>query len=117
MLTPAHKLFYRDNGYVVVECLYSQREVARFLDHYMTLRQQPHPGDDTGIVQDPNDPIKRYPRMLHPHKWVCVVRPNGTKVRFSFGTLLSRSSCPEEALWPRRNRSNPRKKRSGRSGG
>ena len=69
MFTSAHQQFYEDNGYVVVEGLYSAQEVARFLDHYMTLRQQPQPGDDTGIVQDPNDPIKRYPRMLHPHKW------------------------------------------------
>ena len=69
MLTHAHQQFYQANGYVVVAGLYSPAEVAHFLDHYMTLRASPQPGDDTGIVNDPNDPIKRYPRILMPQKW------------------------------------------------
>ena len=69
MLTDMHQQFYHDNGYVVVEGLFSPTEVAHFLDHFMYLRQFPQPGDDTGVVVDPNDPIKRYPRMLRPHLW------------------------------------------------
>lgn len=69
MLTDAHQQFYEDNGYVVVTGLFSPAEVAHFLDHFMYLRQFPQLGDDTGIVVDPNDPIKRYPRMLRPHLW------------------------------------------------
>ncbi len=69
MLTEAHRRFYDTNGYVVVSGLFGSAEVDRFRDHYMTLRQSPQPGDDTGVVTDSNDPIKRFPRMLRPHLW------------------------------------------------
>ena len=69
MFNPTHLQFYQDNGYVVVEGLFSQAEAARYRDHFMDLRRFPQQGDDTGIVTDPNDPIKRYPRMIMPHKW------------------------------------------------
>jgi phytanoyl-CoA hydroxylase len=69
MLTQVHQQFYSDNGYAVVKGLYSPEEVAHMRDHFMALRQSPQPGDDTGIVTDPNDPIKRYPRILMPHRW------------------------------------------------
>jgi phytanoyl-CoA hydroxylase len=69
MLTKEHQQFYDDNGYVVVSGLYSPAETDQLRDHYMELRRFPQVGDDTGIVVDPNDPIKRYPRILHPHRW------------------------------------------------
>ena len=69
MFNPTHVQFYQDNGYVVVAGLFSPEEAAAYRDHYMDLRRFPQQGDDTGIVTDPNDPIKRYPRMIKPHKW------------------------------------------------
>lgn len=69
MLTEAHVQFYQDNGYVVVPGVFSPDEVAGLLDHYMTLRQSPRPGDDTGISIGGDDPIKRYPRMIQPNRW------------------------------------------------
>jgi hypothetical protein len=70
MLTPTHEQFYQNNGYVVIPGLFSPVEVARLLDHYMTLRQAgPHPHDDTGVDIGSDDPIKRYPRMIQPNRW------------------------------------------------
>ncbi len=69
MLTEAHQRSYVENGYVVVSGLFSQAEVDGYRDHFMELRKSPQLGDDTGVVTDSNDPIKRYPRMLRPHLW------------------------------------------------
>jgi ectoine hydroxylase-related dioxygenase (phytanoyl-CoA dioxygenase family) len=69
MLTEAHQQFYQANGYVVVRRLFSPEETARLRDHYMDLRRAPRPGDDTGISIGGDDPIKRYPRMIQPHRW------------------------------------------------
>jgi hypothetical protein len=70
MRPQTYKPFYQDNGYVVIPSLFSAEEAARYLDHYMALRLQgPKPGDDIGIDIGGDDPIKRYPRMIHPHLW------------------------------------------------
>ena len=69
MLTDEHVRFYQENGYAVVPGVFSPDEVAALLDHYMTLRQSPQPGDDTGISIGGDDPIKRYPRMIQPNRW------------------------------------------------
>jgi ectoine hydroxylase-related dioxygenase (phytanoyl-CoA dioxygenase family) len=72
MLTPAQQQFYQDNGYVVVPALFSADDTARYCDHFMTLRQEPRPNDDTQIVLTGDDPIKRYPRLIKPHQWDAV---------------------------------------------
>ena len=69
MLTQAHQRFYQNNGYVVVSGLFSRAEVDHLREHYMSLRQEPRPNDDTQIVVSGDDPIKRYPRLIKPHLW------------------------------------------------
>jgi ectoine hydroxylase-related dioxygenase (phytanoyl-CoA dioxygenase family) len=70
MLTKAHKRFYQENGYVVVESLFGHDEVARYREHFMTLRRHgAYPGDMVGADPASNDPLKRYPRMIHMHRW------------------------------------------------
>src|SRR5512138_1101911 len=70
MLTQEHKEFYHENGYVVVRGLFNQAEVARYRDHYMTLRKRgSYPGDLSSVDTTSNDPLKRYPRMIHMHRW------------------------------------------------
>jgi len=65
-----HSGFYGDNGYVVMPGLFSPDEVARFREHYMTLRRRgSYPGDLTGVDSASADPLKRYPRMIHMHRW------------------------------------------------
>ena len=69
MLNDAHQQFYQNNGYVVVPGVFSPGEVASYLDHFMTLRRQPQPMDDTGVDIGADDPIKRYPRLIQTHRW------------------------------------------------
>ncbi|MEN9938008.1 MAG: hypothetical protein RLZZ387_4587 [Chloroflexota bacterium] len=70
MLTEAHRRFFDENGYVVVKGLFSQEEVARYRDHYMTLRKRgTYPGDLSGVDTSSKDPLKMYPRMIHMHRW------------------------------------------------
>jgi phytanoyl-CoA hydroxylase len=61
--------FQRD-GYVVVPQLFTADEVARYRGHYMELRAAgTYPGDSAGVDISSNDPLKRYPRMIHMHRW------------------------------------------------
>jgi ectoine hydroxylase-related dioxygenase (phytanoyl-CoA dioxygenase family) len=70
MLTQEHKQFFAENGYVVVAGLFSAAEVARYREHFMTLRKRgSYPGDTAGVDVHSNDPLKRYPRMIHMHRW------------------------------------------------
>jgi phytanoyl-CoA hydroxylase len=64
------KAFYAANGYVIARGLFSQEEVARYRDHFMRLREEgAKPGDFAGIDLNSPDPLKRYPRMIHMHRW------------------------------------------------
>src|SRR3954451_5512744 len=70
MLTEQHKREYEENGFVVVKGLFSSEEVERYREHFMTLRKHgTYPGDTAGVDVKSNDPLKRYPRMIHMHRW------------------------------------------------
>lgn len=70
MLTEEHKRIYQENGYVVVGGLFTHEEVAQYREHYMALRRHgSYPGDLAGVNSASNDPLKRYPRMIHMHRW------------------------------------------------
>jgi ectoine hydroxylase-related dioxygenase (phytanoyl-CoA dioxygenase family) len=70
MVTEEYIRFYQNNGYVVVAGLFDQDEVARYREHFMTLRRHgAYPGDLVGADPASNDPLKRYPRMIHMHRW------------------------------------------------
>ena len=70
MVTAAQKKFYDENGYVIIENLFSDDEVAYYRDHYMQLREAgTYEGDTSGIDLGSDDPLKRYPRMIHMHRW------------------------------------------------
>lgn len=66
----AHKKFYDENGYVVIEDLFTPDEVSFYRDHFMHLRESgTYEGDDAGINATSTDPLRRYPRMIHMHRW------------------------------------------------
>jgi ectoine hydroxylase-related dioxygenase (phytanoyl-CoA dioxygenase family) len=67
---PTYKDQFEDLGYVVVRGLFSAEEVAAYRDHYMTLRENgTYPGDSSGVEHGSADPLKRYPRLIHMHRW------------------------------------------------
>jgi ectoine hydroxylase-related dioxygenase (phytanoyl-CoA dioxygenase family) len=61
---------YRANGYYLARRIFSDEEVAHLREHYMRLREAgSYPGDFGGVAPTSNDPLKRYPRMIHMHRW------------------------------------------------
>jgi ectoine hydroxylase-related dioxygenase (phytanoyl-CoA dioxygenase family) len=69
-LTAEQKALYDDKGYLVVKGLFTPEEAAFYRDHYMKMREAgAYPGDYSGIDISSNDPLKRYPRMIHMHRW------------------------------------------------
>lgn len=70
MVADAHNRFYQDHGYVVVSGLFRPDEVELYREHYMTLRRHgSYPGDLAGVASTSTDPLARYPRMIHMHRW------------------------------------------------
>jgi phytanoyl-CoA hydroxylase len=58
------------DGYLLVKGLFPPDEVAQLLEHYMRLRAAgTYPGDTAGVDAGSGDPLKRYPRMIHMHRW------------------------------------------------
>ena len=61
---------YQRDGYLIVRGLFSSVEVDAIREAFMEASQDgPIEGiSDTGITpRGPNDPLARYPRMMHPH--------------------------------------------------
>jgi phytanoyl-CoA hydroxylase len=70
MLTPAQKQHFDREGYLIYRQLFSQEEIDQLSAHFMELRQQGrHPGDFSGIDVNSSDPLKKFPRMIHMHRW------------------------------------------------
>ena len=70
IINAGQKAVYDQNGYVLVKHLFTSEEVEFYKQHYMRLREQgTHPGDFSGVDLTSSDPLKRYPRMIHMHRW------------------------------------------------
>jgi len=64
------KRSYETDGYAVAQRLFSAEEITALRDHYMTLRESgSYPGDTAGVDAGSQDPLRRYPRMIHMHRW------------------------------------------------
>lgn len=61
---------YVRDGYAIARGLFSLDEVASLRNHYMNLRAAgTYPGDFEGVDPTSDDPLKRFPRMIHMHRW------------------------------------------------
>jgi phytanoyl-CoA hydroxylase len=61
---------YQRDGCVLVRGLFGPDEVSELRQHYMRLRAAGrYPGDFEGVDPTSEDPLKRYPRMIHMHRW------------------------------------------------
>lgn len=70
MVSDAHIQHYHREGYVVARGLFSHEEAESYINHYMRLREAgAYPGDFQGVDPTSKDPLKRYPRMIHMHRW------------------------------------------------
>jgi len=70
-LTPELIAAFQEQGYLVVRGLFEPDEVRRLLDNFMEMHRggpipgcfEPSPTDEAG-----GDVLKRFPRMMHPHR-------------------------------------------------
>lgn len=75
MIDPTLIQHFQDEGYVLVRGLFSAEEVDFFRRHYMTLRHKGKYQDDFAGVKSSSeeinraDPLQKYPRMIHMHRW------------------------------------------------
>ena len=70
MVSQQQKQQFEEKGYLNVAGLFSKTEADTFIDHYMQLRQEgSKPGDYIGVEPISNDPLKKFPRMIHMHRW------------------------------------------------
>lgn len=61
---------YGRDGFTIVPGLFSLDETERLRDHFMELRAKgEYPGDFGGVDPSSSDPLKRFPRMIHMHRW------------------------------------------------
>jgi hypothetical protein len=64
---------FDEDGYVVVRGLFEADEATYLRDYFMLLREAgEYPGDVVGVDPTSNDPLQRYPRMIHMHRWDSV---------------------------------------------
>jgi len=64
------KRTFEEQGYVVARSLFDADEAAFLRDYFTRLREAgEYPGDVVGVDPDSNDPLKKYPRMIHMHRW------------------------------------------------
>jgi hypothetical protein len=53
-----------------VRAVFSAEEAAFYRGHFMRLRAAgSYPGDVVGAAPAADDPLRRYPRMIHMHRW------------------------------------------------
>jgi phytanoyl-CoA hydroxylase len=66
---------FQDEGYTLVRGLFSDEEVDFYRRHFMTLRKKGKYQDDFSGVKSSDeeinraDPLQKYPRMIHMHRW------------------------------------------------
>ena len=59
-------------GFYVAKSLFTSDECNFLTKHYMELRKVERPGDFTGVDLTSTDPLRRFPRMIHMHRWDTV---------------------------------------------
>ncbi|MDR3690086.1 MAG: phytanoyl-CoA dioxygenase family protein [Fimbriimonas sp.] len=64
----AQQKFY-EVGFYIARSLFTDQECDLLTDHFMELRRESRPGDSSGVDATSNDPLKKYPRMIHMHHW------------------------------------------------
>jgi ectoine hydroxylase-related dioxygenase (phytanoyl-CoA dioxygenase family) len=70
IIAPEYLKLYRRDGCCVIPSLFSPDEVETLRAHFMRLRRAgKYPGDFDGVDLTSADPLKRFPRMIHMHRW------------------------------------------------
>ena len=69
MVSPDVLAEYQANGFAIARGLFSEDECARFREHFTAMVERGGDGWAEGEVDPAHpDPLKRYPRLLQPHR-------------------------------------------------
>jgi hypothetical protein len=70
MLSPEHRTQYEADGYWLVRGLFARDDVEEIRTHYEAMHDAGN-YQESGIKPDmtSDDPLKRYPRIMHPHRY------------------------------------------------
>ena len=60
---------FGETGIFHAKGLFSDAECDFLTDHFMGLRETARPGDFDGVDLTSTDPLKKFPRMIHMHRW------------------------------------------------
>jgi phytanoyl-CoA hydroxylase len=73
VIDAAARCSFDEQGYLVARGLFDADETGFLRDHFMRLREAgSYPGDVVGVEPGSDDPLTRYPRMIHMHRWDAV---------------------------------------------
>ncbi|NOU67758.1 phytanoyl-CoA dioxygenase family protein [Paenibacillus sp. LMG 31461] len=69
-LTKEQKQHFETEGYVIVKGLFSEADLARIDETFEAISNQTVPGYfEPDLSTEVVDPLKRYPRVMHPHRF------------------------------------------------
>jgi phytanoyl-CoA hydroxylase len=70
MRLPDEAEAFAQRGYALLRGVFSAEETSFYRDHFMRLRVAgSYDGDVVGVDPAADDPLRRYPRMIHMHRW------------------------------------------------
>jgi hypothetical protein len=70
MITARQLEAYQRDGYLIVRGVFPKEAVDHLRVHFMQLREAGvYAGDFSGVDPTSSDPLKRFPRMIHMHRW------------------------------------------------
>jgi phytanoyl-CoA hydroxylase len=73
MIDDGARRSFEEQGYAVARGLFDPEETTVLSDHFTRLREAgAYPGDIVGVDSTSDDPLKKYPRMIHMHRWDAV---------------------------------------------
>jgi hypothetical protein len=77
---------FDEQGYVVARGLLDSDETGFLRDHFTRLREAgAYPGDVIGVDPGSDDPLRKYPRMIHMHRWDAIATSRGTPTKLRTG--------------------------------
>lgn len=74
-LTNAQKEQFDREGYIIIKALFSPADISIIEETFEEISHQKVPGYfDPNLDEDVDDPLKRYPRVMHPHKFNATAK-------------------------------------------
>ncbi len=72
-ITPEQREQFEQAGYLIVKEVFTKEEMKELDENFMKMSNDVIPGCfepdlDSSLVDGEHDPLKRYPRMMHPHR-------------------------------------------------